>query len=184
MLIASGGTLGLTGYHFDQKQGLAFTSPDISGEYTIEVSLSLNNCGMTGALPQSSGRWCKILDFTNLSSVLGVYVDRSGPLAIFLANGYYAGGTDVGDQPRKITMTRSATGFVNIFLDHGSTPEISCNDSAGSAVASIWFAQAVQENEFPAGTVYDIFVSNKARPGPTSEGSIGCSPKLPPPPGK
>lgn len=139
---------------------------------------------MTGAPVGSLGRWCKILDFTNLSSDLGVYVDRSGPLAIFLANGFYAGRTYVGDQRRKITMTRSATGFVNIFLDDVSPPEISCNDSAGSAVvASIWFAQAVRENEFPAGTVYDILVSNKARPGPTSEGPIGCSPKLPPPPG-
>ena len=177
-LRAYGGSIDGSGYHFAPMQGLSFKSDDISSEYTIVISLTLGNCG--------NGRWCKILDFANRITDKGLYVERQGLLSLFLANGGNTGTTVVGSQPQTITMTRSATGFVNIYLGKlgtSSNPEIGCNDTAGSTAVTnqvLWIVQAIQTNEFPAGTVTDLFISNKARPGPTVETHPGCHGVIPP----
>ncbi|MDT7521877.1 PEP-CTERM sorting domain-containing protein [Rhodoferax sp. TBRC 17198] len=101
-LVASGGTLNSTDYVFGRNQGLTLTE-SLGSVYTIDLSFSFD----------SHGGWQKIVDFSNLSSDIGMYTLGTQYQFFNLTS-------DIGAAPAvgvagRLTLTRDASSLLSIY---------------------------------------------------------------------
>lgn len=116
-LVALGGTLDAGGYNFAANQGLEMPAL-LGGLYTIDLTFHFD----------SQGGWKKIIDFSALTSDVGMYRYDNGWNFYNqgLQNGTVAAGTEA-----RLTLTRDSGGQVAVYGD--GVLQFAFQDSSGTA---------------------------------------------------
>ena len=160
-LVSNGGTLGATGYTFNFAQGLSLSNAGISNVYTIDMLISFDTA--------CTSKWCKVIDFSNLTSDNGLYTNPSNFEAFWVGGSIGTGTVAVGTNPARVTLTRDAIGNVNSYLN--GALQFTFVDTTNQAVFSaanniMWFLQdeGAQGNpgEHPKGFVDSIKIYDNA----------------------
>ncbi len=160
-VVSNGGVLGATGYTFNFAQGLSLSNAGISNVYTIDMLISFDTV--------CSNKWCKVIDFSNLTSDNGLYNSPSNFEAFWVGGIIGTGTVAVGTNPAQITLSRDAAGNVKSYLN--GALQFSFVDTTNQAVFSaanniMWFLQdeGNQGNpgEHPKGFVDYIKIYDKA----------------------
>lgn len=106
-LVASGGTLGATGYSFGANQGLSLSGLNLTSDGVYEIALGFSFSNPSG--------YRKIIDFKNLTSDIGLYSLNSslnfypvttGPSGVFLPN-----------QLVNLVVSRTTTGLITTSVN-------------------------------------------------------------------